>query len=138
MKRVLHLSAILLLISVTSRCMAEISVETLSKARAKELGIELRAQANGPKEAWIELEFRPEGQLKDFSHVNLEIRDGDQFLLGWTPLQAKRSDNGKLKVNLMANRTFLQKVTLRIVTGLPEDAGHDLRIMDFIDLQNLR
>ena len=35
------------------------SVEKVSKERAKELGIEIRATANGPNEAWVELELKP-------------------------------------------------------------------------------
>ena len=137
MKTTLKLAALLLLVTASTTALAMISIENLTKARAKELGLQLRATANGPREAWIQLEFKPEGQLKEFHHVSLEIRDNDQFLLGWTPLEARRTPAGTVTVSLMANRAFLEKVTLRIVVGAIGDQGHDLRIKDFVDLKNL-
>jgi hypothetical protein len=118
--------------------MAMISVESVSKARAKELGIEVRGKPNGPREASIELEFKPEGELANFEHVSLEISDGDQFQLGWTPLKDRRTRTGSVLVRVMGNRAFLEKVTLRILRGPMGDVGHDLRIKDFVDLKELR
>ena len=141
MKTIPHLAALaILLVAASGRCLAMISVENLTKDRAKELGIELRGKANGPKEAWIELELRPEGKLKAFDHVSLEIRgddEGKEFLLGWTPLQSQRTSTGSVIVRLMANRAFLEKVTLRVVCGAMGEEGHDLRVKDFVDLKTL-
>lgn len=137
MKTSLYLAALILFVA-SGTCLAMISVENVSKARAKELGIELRAKANGPNEAWIELEFKPDGKLANFQHVSIEIRDSDRFQLGWTPLKDKRTPVGNVVVGLMGNRAFLEKVTLRIVRGDLGDVGHDLRISDFIDLKELR
>src|SRR5687767_452883 len=90
MKTTLNLAVLILCLATPVTSLALISVANVSRERAKELGIELRVKPNGPTEAWIELEFKPEGPFKEFQHVSLEIRDGDQFLLGWTPLEAKR------------------------------------------------
>jgi hypothetical protein len=138
MKTTLCLAVLILFVAASGTCLAMISVENVSKARAKELGIELRAKPNGPKEAWIELEFKPEGKLADFNHVSLEIADGEQFQLGWTPLKDERTSTGSVVVRLMGNRAFLEKVTLRVVRGAFGDVGHDLRIKDFVDLKELR
>ncbi len=138
MKTTLSLTALILLVAACRPCLGEIVVENVSKTRAKQLGIDLTATANGPKEAWIKLEFRPQGELKDFQHVSLEVRDGEQFLLGWTPLKDKRSSSGSVVVGLLANRVFLGNVTLRIVSGATGDDGHDLRVKDFVDLKKLR
>jgi hypothetical protein len=136
MKTLLNLSALIAFLAVARPSMGMISIDEVTTAKAKQLGIELTAKANGPKEAWIKLEFKPEGPLKDFQHVSLEIRDGDHFLLGWAPLKDKRSASGTVVVGVMANRDFLNKVTLRIVTGATDDVGHDLRVKDFFDLKN--
>ena len=138
MKTIINLSFLtFLLLAASARCLAEMSVEAVSKQRAKALGIEMRATANGPKQAWIELEFKPE-MFKEYSCVYLDIRDGEKFLMGWTPLKDKRTASGTVVVNLMANREFLEKVTLTIVTGHVENyAGHELRVKDFVDLKNL-
>src|SRR5690349_4044210 len=139
MKTIFSITTLALLLAVCpSRSFAMMSIAFVSKGRAKELGIEIRATANGPNEAWIVLEFKPEGQLKEFSHVSLEIRDGEKFLLGYTPLQEKKTTSGSITTSLMANRIFLEKVTLSIVVGYPGNyAGYELRVKDFVDLKNL-
>ena len=127
-----------LLLAVASPGAAMISVENLSGERAKKLRIELRVKANGPREAWLELQFKPEGELKAFHHVSLEIAEGEHFLLGWTPLKDERQPTGSIIVRVMGNRAFLEKVTLRVVVGATGEEGHDLRVKDFVDLKNLK
>jgi hypothetical protein len=138
MKTTISLAVLILFVAACGTCLAMISVGKVSQERAKELGIELRAKRNGPKEAWIELEFQPEGKLADFKHVSLEVADGEEFQLGWTPLKDERTSTGSVIVRLMGNRAFLEKVTLRVVCGAFGDVGHDLRIKDFVDLKELR
>jgi len=113
MKIKISLAVLVLFLAAYGTCLAMISVRNVSKDQAKELGIELRAKPNGPNEAWIELEFKSEGKLADFHHVSLEIRDGEQFQLGWTPLKDERTSTGSVIVRLMGNRAFLEKVTLK-------------------------
>ena len=115
-----------------------ISVGNVSVERAEELGITLRAKPGGPKHAWIELEFKPEGTLSKFQHVSLEISDGDQLGLGWTPLKDTRTSNGSVIVRVMGSRKFLENVTLRVVCGeLRAVSGLDVKIKDFVDFDNL-
>ncbi len=131
-------SLTVLILAFCATCLAMISTRNVTKNEAKELGVELRAKPNGPNEAWIELEFKPEGKLAGFSHVSLEISDGEKFQLGWTPLKDVRTPSGSILVRLMGNRTYLQNVTLRIVRGATGDVGEDFRIKDFVDLNELR
>jgi hypothetical protein len=138
MKTKISLAVLVLFLAACGTCLAAMSIGNVPKEQAKEWGITLRAIANGPKEAWIELEFKPEGKLADFGHVSLEISDGDQFQLGWTPLKDERTSDGSVIVRLMGNRAFLDKVTLRIVCGRLEVVGHDVRVKDFVDLKALR
>src|SRR5204863_3126651 len=112
MKTTTSLAVLVLLMAACGTCLALIETRKVSKDQAKELGIELRAKPNGPKEAWIELEFKPEGKLAGFQHVSLEIADGEQIQLGWTPLNDERTSTGSVIVRLMGNRAFLEKVTL--------------------------
>src|SRR3954452_14859108 len=84
MKIKISLAVLVLFVAACGTCRAMISIRNVTKDQAKELGIELRAKANGPNEAWIELEFKPEGKLAGFKHVSLEIADGEKFYLGWT------------------------------------------------------
>ena len=128
-----------LLVVASSPSLAEMIIERVSKVRAKGLGMEIRAKASSPSNAWVELEFQAEGTLKDFDHVSLEIREGETFLLGYARLREKRSSSGKVVVGFMANRAYLDKVTLSAVTGHPMYfAGHELRLKDFVELEKLR
>lgn len=137
MKTYLKLSVLtVLLMAASSQCFAMMSIGYVSKERAKELGMEIRAQANGPNEVWVELEFKTEGQLKNFSRVDLEIREGKKLLMGYAALKEDRSKLERVVVSFMANRAYLDKITLRVVTGVPGDmAGYELRVKDFVDLE---
>ena len=127
---------VLLFLSIPGELFALMSIEQVTKERAKKLGVELRIKPNGPNEVWVELEFRARGELKDFEHVSVEIRDGEKFLLGYTPLKSRVSDSDRVHVGFLANREFLEKVTLRIVTGqIGNNAGRDFRVKDFVDLE---
>ena len=139
MKEFKMIIGIFLLAILSHPCFGEIDVGELSKDEAKELGIELRAKPGGPKHAWIELEFKLEGKLSKFQYVSLEIPDGDQLGLGWTPLKDKRTSSGSVIVRLMGSRKFLENVTLRIVHGDGDfgGSGLDVRLKDFVDFEKL-
>jgi len=112
------------------------TIEQVSKERAKELGMEIRTKANGPNDIWVELAFKPEGKFKDFSHVSLEIREGKKLLVGYAALREKRSSSGSVVVTFVANRAFLDKITLRVVVAdVPlGGSGYELRVKDFVEL----
>lgn len=105
--------------------------------QAEALGITLRVKPSGPKHAWVELEFKPEGALAKFQQVSLEISDGDELRMGWTPLKDRRTDGGRVLVRLMGGRRFLDNVTLRIVCGDLGESGLDVRLKDFVDFETL-
>lgn len=127
-----------LLISLVSPCLALMGLAIVSPKEARELGIDLRMKDSGPDAFWVELEFKPEGRFKEFQHVSLEIADGDKLLLGYTALKETR-ESGKVTVRFLAGRTYLDKITLRIVTGFPSNyTGHDLRLKEFIKLEKTR
>jgi len=66
--------------------------------------------------------------------LGLEIRDGGKFLLGYTALEAKRSGSGSVVVSLLANRAYLEKMSLMVVVGIPMDyCGYEVRMKDFVD-----
>ena len=128
------MAAVVLMAFAAGPCFALMGIALVSKESAKEMGVEVRTQPNGPNDVWVEMEFKPEGKLKDFVHVSMEIRDGDKLLVGYAPLKEKRSDNGAVTVHFMADRAFLDKITLRIVAGPPMDrTGFDLRLKDFVE-----
>ena len=116
--RIVGLTSLLIILTSTS-AFAVRGIVSVTKERAKELGIQLRAISRGPEEAAIVVEFKPEGELKLFDSVSLEIKDGKQFLLSSGPLQEHRSPSGSVTVTFLVNRQFLEKVVVRIVVGKP-------------------
>jgi hypothetical protein len=114
-------------------------VGIVSKTEAKEMGIEVRASAAGPEALWLELEFKPEGKLKSYQHVELQINEGDKTLIAYSELAEKRSSSGSVVVRLMTNRAFVEKITLNIITGFPSNfSANQLRMKDFVELDKVR
>jgi hypothetical protein len=71
------LVALVFLAATSSLCSALESIEFVTPARAKELGLEVRAHAAGPQAVRIELEFEAKGELQNYSRVAFEMYDGD-------------------------------------------------------------
>ncbi len=72
-----------------------------SKERAREMGME----RNGQTMSGWSLSSR-QGQVKELSHVSLEIGEGKKLLVGYAPLREKRSSSGSVVVRFMANRAY--------------------------------
>jgi hypothetical protein len=113
-------------------------IEVISKARAKELGLEIRSHAAGPTVVRVELEIETKGELKSFSRVELEMMDEGK-LLASSSMQQERSKSGHVLVGFAVDRDLLKKMTLRVVTqsGPREMSGYDLRVKDFVDLDKV-
>jgi hypothetical protein len=139
MKSLFNLSvlAVLLIVSAVP-CHAMISVTSVSREQAKEMGMEIRLRANGADQVWVFLEIKPTGKLKDFSHVSLEIRDAGKLLLGWMDFGSKRKSSGNVVASFLVDRAFLEKIGLRVMvqSGLRTGAGYDLRVADFVEQKN--
>src|SRR5437870_208312 len=74
MKPFITISAVAFVFVVApSPCFAAWDVETVTKERAKELGMEIRVPAANPDQVRIELEFKLEGTLKKFGRIDLWI-----------------------------------------------------------------
>ena len=141
MRTVFSAAVVAVLLALTAKpCFAMMEIAHVSREQAKEMGTELRFIGNGPNEVWVELEFKAEGKLKDFSHVSLEIREGEKLLVGYAALREKRSSSGSVVVSFMANRAFLDKITLRVVVAdVPlGGSGYELRVKDFVELEKVR
>ena len=65
-----------LLVIAPGPCFALWEIADVSKERAKEMGMDVRSKPAGPADVRVELEFKAEGELKDFSHVDLRFGDG--------------------------------------------------------------
>ena len=140
MKTILKIPVLIILLALASSpCFADMGIDPVSKARAKELGMEMRFTANGPNDVWVELEFKAGGELKDFGRVDLEVGDGKKSLVSYAPLLEKRTSSGSIVVRFMANRADLDKITLTVVAGAPDDyRGYILHVKDFVEQEKAR
>src|SRR5687767_10527357 len=110
MKTILNISVVAVFFVVaTSPCFALWDVESVSKERAKELGMEVRSKAAGPKHVGVELEFKLDGQLKDFSQVDLHFDQGDKPTLH-VALREDRSKPGRVAVSFTVATNQLDKL----------------------------
>lgn len=133
-------TAAVFLVAVPSACLAMMDLETVSKERAKELGLEIRATAAGPDAVRIVLEFAKKGQLLSYHRVALEVRDGGKLLVSSTMKDEtpQGKDASRVVVGFAADRTALDKLTLRVVTNHSPRSwtGYDIRVKEFVNLAN--
>src|SRR5947209_17635068 len=131
-------AAAALLVVAPSPCFALWGIALVSKERAKELGMEVRSTAAGPNHVRVELEFKTEGELKDFSHVDLRFGEGDNPPVT-APLQEDRAKPGRVVVSFTANRGYLDKTNLWVMVPEPDGGSiYQLRVKDFVGPQKDR
>src|SRR5262249_39647581 len=125
-------AAVAIFVLAPSPCFALWDVETVSRERAKELGMEVRWKADGPNQVRVELEFKAEGELKGFSRIDLRSGEGNN-LPGAAPQLEDRSKPGRAAVRFTAGRAHLDKITLRVmVPGGLGGTVYQLRMKDFV------
>jgi hypothetical protein len=130
-----------LFIAASSQCFALREIAFLTRKEAKEMGIEVRAKPAGPDAVWLELEFKPEGRLKDFTHVELKMSEGEKSFVFSAALRETRSSSGSVVVTFTASRAYFEKITLSVVMHSPREAGdhiYELRMKDLVDLEKVR
>jgi hypothetical protein len=138
MKTTLNIAVLAALLVAPSPCFALWEIAPVSRERAKELGMEVRSAAAGPNQVRVELEFKAEGLLKNFSRVDLRFSEGDNPPLT-APLQEDRSKPGRIVVSLNADRAHLDKINLWLF--VPESLGgtiYHLQVKDFVELKKDR
>lgn len=134
MKAPLTFSALTILFAATPGvCSAMMSIELVTKDRAKALGREVRSSAAGPDTVRVELELETTGELKNYSRVDLELHDGGKLLCAST-LTEERPKPGRVVVGFAADRAKLDKFTLRVVVqnGARQRIGYDIQVKEFV------
>jgi hypothetical protein len=133
MKTILNISALAVFLFVTPGVCFALGVHfSVSKKQAKELGMEVRSTAPDPKHIRVELEFKLDGKLKDFTQVDLQF---DKGALTAT-LREDRSKPGRVAVSFTADPAQLDKLTLQVT--VPNSDGRDildLRVKDFVEVK---
>ena len=135
MKTKLTISVLAALFVITATtCLAAREICLVSKQQAKEWGIEIHTTSNGPKEIWIELQFKADAKFKEFGHVELETSE-----VSYAPLKEERSGSNVITVRFLAKRARIDNITLVIVAGNPENyTGYHLGLKDFVEPETVR
>ncbi len=137
MKTIRNLCVLAILVVAPSPCFALWGIAPVTKANAKEMGMEVRSKSAGPKDVRVELEFKIDDKLKNFSRVDLRFGEGDKMVVA--ALQEDRSKPGRCVVSFSADRSHLDKIALRVM--VPESLGgsaYELRVKDFVELEKAR
>lgn len=141
MKTIFNIVVVTCLLVVGSNpCFALKTTLAVNKEDAEKLGIELRAKAAGPDAVSLEIDFKAEGNLKDFTHMELKLEDGQQFVFSGL-LHGVRTDSGNVIVRFSTRRSYIESSTLSVVMRSPGEAGDHtlkLRMSDFVNLEKLR
>ena len=133
MKTAFSIAILPVLLVAPSPCFASWEIAPVNKELAKKMGIEVRSEPAGPNRVRVELEFKTEGELKNFSRVDLRISDGGKELV-IAPLQEDRSKPGRVVVSFTADRTRLDKMNLWVMVPAPGGGtAYELRVRDFVE-----
>jgi uncharacterized protein YbaA (DUF1428 family) len=137
MKTLRIVSLLALLFMASSRCLASVGIEVVSKARAaKEFGAGIRTETVGTNQVGVWLEFTPKGKLQTFSSVQLEITSGERTLVSATLAPSKQTADAVV-VYFMTDPAHLPTSRLtvfyQISSGWPPYDGIQFNVADFID-----
>jgi hypothetical protein len=138
MKIAVSFAILAVLFLAPGRCLALWEIAPVSKERAKEMSIQVRSTAAGPNQVRVELEFKAEGLLKNFSRVDLRFGEGDNPPLT-APLQEDRSKPGCIVVSFNADRAHLDNINLWVFVPVSRGGSiYHLRVKDFVEIKKDR
>jgi len=135
------ITTLLLLCATSTQCFAMISVGSLNKKEAKELGITMHSQKNGDAGVKVWLEFKKEGFLKACNYVELRMEDEKENHMISAILEAHPVHHGQLDdlvtVAFSADPKQLNFCSFMIVAygSTRGDVGYVLKVSDFIDVE---
>jgi hypothetical protein len=142
MKTACSIAVLAVLLAAPSPCFALWGIAPVSRKGAKELGMEVRSTPDGHNQVWVKLEFKTEGNFKEFgpagkfkdrSRVELRIGELDKPQVT-APLREDRTKPGRVVVSFHADRAHLHKINLWVM--VPESLGgtaYVLRVKDFVE-----
>lgn len=122
--------------AASGQCFALVSLAEVSVERAKEMGVTIRSNPNGDAGVMVRVEFKTQGELKNFTQVKLEINAGENHLSA--PLQTSRPTADTVSVYFSADQGWLDTslVTVVVKDGERTLIGYQFKVRDFIELEN--
>ncbi len=116
------------------QCRAMISVEFVSAARAKTLGVTFRTEKNGQAGVRVWVEFKLEGELKKITYVEVQIGEGESRIMS-AHLRERQLKPGMATFHFSVFPAYLPQSSVMIVVygGPRGDVGYRFRVKDFIE-----
>ena len=134
MKTIRIITVLTLLLVTSSSCFASIVVETISKERAKELGVTLQVKLEGTNLASVWLEFAPQGETKRISTVILDVKSGTRKIMS-ADLRTVEQEPGYAALSFTIDPSFLATSTLTVLhndSGIPPYGFYRFNLGDFV------
>ena len=135
MKTMQMVSLLTVALLASSRCLALIVIETVSKERAeKDFGATIRTEMVATNQVGVWLEFKPKGKLQTFSSVQLEITSAGRKIVSATLLPLKQTPE-TVVVYFSTDPVYLSASALtvfyKISNGMPPYDGLRFNVGDF-------
>jgi hypothetical protein len=143
MKTLPTLAGLIALVLASLPCLAMISVGSLSKAQAAELGITMKHRPNGDAGVMVWLEFKKQGFLEAFTYAELRMNDAKGKHLLSAMLQPRPVVHDQppaiVSVAFSADPAQLKHCAFMIVAygSSRGDVGYVLNVKDFLDLEKV-
>ncbi len=144
MKTSISIFSVLLCAVVLLSCqnaLGMISLANLSKEKAKEMGIVMKARKNGDAGIKVWLEFKQEGVLEAFTYGELRMNDEDgkhllSAMLRENPVHHQQSKE-ITSIAFSLDPAELEKCSFWVVCyqSIQGDVGFILKVSDFLDLK---
>jgi hypothetical protein len=131
MKIIITTLALFLTLSLQSQALVTITRVTAATAE-KDYGIKIRTHQSNPHQVGVWLEFKPEGELKDFSSVELSIAQGDHNLIALS--LATETKDGVVTAMFNVDPSLLRDSRFTILKhhGGRTNTGHMIFVKDFL------
>ena len=122
------------LLEETSPCFGETGIAYISKNRAKELGVAIRSHKNGDAGVKVWIEFKIQGEMKEFAGAELRMAAEGKHLVS-APLLISRPTADSVSVNFSAAPAYLGESEFWIyVDDVPKGGtAYQFKIRDFVE-----
>jgi len=119
-------------------CHALISVEFVSKERAKELGVTFKIHRNGEAGYAVTMDFEKKGELEKITYVRLQLGQGKERIMS-SQLRVTDPKPGTQSVRFSAFPAYLPESYLMIVVynGPKGYVGYRFKVEEFLDLKDM-
>jgi hypothetical protein len=130
------LTLLLLVCGLSERCSALILLTDVTKEKAKELGVTVRAITR-EDDVWVQMEFKTTGPMKNFKWADLELTQGGKHLVTVPILPRKPTNDSPEESKQLAFYIDPAALPNAIVTVVVYDepltgTGYRFKMKDFL------